>query len=502
MAKSIYIILIFIFSISYAQDNSPFEIEEENEVTKKENKSFAEKYKIEYSGNIGTTYLTSGSTASRRTTSTNLAISKKWNPMKIYLSGEAYSTSISYTGKRREYLPMNIPEKRTIKYSNDGVTLRDAYLELYFGEKLTMTAGRQVIVWGQFDLFSPVDSALPYKTSSTGIGFSKANSRLPMDSVKLSYYPIPKIELQTYYIPKIAKDELLDEYQQSSNYLRPVGGDINNLVVINTPLIEPRGSEEKQTAIRLMFYPDWATIGLTYYNGWDTFPNSRKEIAEDNGIYYHPRSPKIEKKKMYGFEISRPWGKSIIKFEIARWKTNKSLRNFNQTVFQRTGTADFDSAKQNFYTWIVNNNDSKLYVPFYYNIMAIGLDRDTSKWLMNIALFFLYEEPANDRAKRAIEGEKKANLSKDDNELSAAPALNIVRKFGKDNYGRVGFALGMLGEKAGASLYLSNKYKEALDWVISINYLMFFNDDNLSDAQYEIEDTAIAGLGVGLVYNF
>lgn len=485
--------LLFMFNIT-AQEDSPFEIEEESKDDKKDTSET-----FEYSGNIGATYLSGGDKASRQITSANIYLSKKYSFAKFYLSGEAYSTVIEYKGKKREGSQRTAPEK-TLKYDDDGFELRDAYASIYLRDNLTLNAGRQVIVWGQFDLFSPIDYALPYKTSTTGIGFSKVDSRLPQDLLKLSYYPTSKFEIQLYYIPKIATDPLIDKFTENNySYL---DGDLDSdghNDIITADVEKPQGSEERQSAIRLMYYPSWGTVGLTYYKGWDTFPVERKEIKEINGYLHFPLKPKITEKKLLGFEIAKPYGKSVYKLEYARSNVIKSLNSpSSSTVNINTE----EQSKKHYLNWIQSDNNNKLYADTYWNLFAIGFDRDTENWLMNIAIFHLRETPQDDKAKEAIRRSDDSGYDNNDFGGATAPAFNIARKYGTNKTGLIGLAAGILGSKAGASLYITNKYKESLTWSISANYLMFNSDSNLSDAEYEIEDKAIAGLGASLVYNF
>ena len=85
---------------------------------------------------------------------------------------------------------MTCEENIELKQNSVGAELRESYLDFQLGEHLFFSLGNKLIVFGQFDLFSPIDLfALPTRFGSNEIGFSKVNNRLTQQTLETQYLP-------------------------------------------------------------------------------------------------------------------------------------------------------------------------------------------------------------------------------------------------------------------------------------------------------------------------
>ena len=98
---------------------------------------------------------------------------------------------------RTEYTDKSTEINDTLRDSQ--FKLRQAYIEFSPLDKLTISLGRQTIVWGQLDLISPVDILLPMGYNPTGFTTSKIDLRMPQTTFRAAYYPVENLELTTYF---------------------------------------------------------------------------------------------------------------------------------------------------------------------------------------------------------------------------------------------------------------------------------------------------------------
>ena len=110
----------------------------------------------------------------------------------------------------------------TTKYEVDGELLMilihkhqyfivsTSLLEFY-PINLTVSYGRQLIVWGQLEIFSPVDFLLPIDFNPSGLSLSKADNRMPQTTVCI-VLPFDNLELTGYYFPNFEESDLYSSY--------------------------------------------------------------------------------------------------------------------------------------------------------------------------------------------------------------------------------------------------------------------------------------------------
>ena len=259
---------------------------------------------------------------------------------------------------------------------NSSLTLRQAYFDFYPVENVTLSAGRQTNVWGQLDIFSPVDFLLPIDVNPTGFSLIKADNRMPQATIKLLYYPVSNIELSGYFFPQYEESDLFKTIDFEDSYR------LFNEEKYYTKKILPSGNKQSSSAARVTWYLESMTAALTYYEGFNNvFPVFRqKYIGQDNfGDYRFQNEYGYYKKRGYGAEVSFPMGDMTLKAEAA---VADDYAFITPSELEVPSMIDAINKYNNGYDTI----------PIYQAFFAVGIDADFDHWfynfyLMNITYF-------------------------------------------------------------------------------------------------------------------
>ena len=325
----------------------------------------------------------------------------------------------------------------------NNFSLRDAYIDFNIADFASIVLGKKVVSWGQLDIFSPVDAVLPTKAIGSIGAASRVANRLSQQLAFLSIHPFESMELQAYYFPQITRDIITDKI-------------MNNFYI---PIKQPDNSNEYQFAFRALYYGDSATIGLTYYDGWEKYFTNYIEIEANEKRTR--RYPKVQNIKVLGAEISIPVSKVTFGLEVAISEYNKDLVANNIYVDDTFDTAVIDK-KMKLFDWSIADNNSKLYIPIKQSLVTLGADYYSDNWIINVAGLYNYIEYRNNSDIKAVKlGQDIENRDKD---IIYGYLTNIARKFGVNRDYKIGFVVGNI---KGYTAYLSGIMYEALDWSIS-----------------------------------
>ena len=165
----------------------------------------------------------------------------------VYVEGRAWKEQVELRqeGSPVDSHPANAPAncnpscERTLEVESDEVEVNEAYLSVTPHPRLTLKAGRSKVVWGQFDIFSPVFFNLPFTTKNIGTTFSKVNYGLAQNIAQVTVLPHERIEIQGYFFLKTIVDPLITDL---------VGEEYG----INRDDLQ----DHNQYAARAIFYPD------------------------------------------------------------------------------------------------------------------------------------------------------------------------------------------------------------------------------------------------------
>lgn len=481
--------LLTILSISLAFSSpiiaeNEFEILDIGDITLTETQTEDGKFKTWWnehiSGKLGAMTAGGAGNSTRTATSFILGYKQTFPKGKFHLEGQTLSSKneVKFT---KENETIEGPNERTIAIQSNETRLREAYIDYNFTDSLMLSLGRQTIVWGQFDLFSPIDFALPFDFSQSGMTFSKVDRRLPQDAAKLSWFATPKTEIQLYYFPDYPSDHIINS--QVSEELRET-------------ILKPSSSDDDQQAVRLMFYQDWGTVGLTYYKGFDAFASYLSKITKVDGEFSYKEQVAITEKTVYGIEIAKPVGSFVWKFEISREE---------DIVFEPTDYPHLSDSNHNDYRdFVANENDGNLFAPANRYFIAAGFDADLEKWLINFSVIG-YQEELSDKAQKLKDFSDATRSSEDDSDgfdTNIFPMFNISRYLDKNKNGRLGLGLGFLNQGMGVSFYWTKEYRESLRLIAALESVLYFDAIDQDLEGYEAESEFTSGLRIGAMYTF
>ncbi len=416
--------------------------------------------------------------------------------LQIYLEGRAWQQEINFRQTRKNCDPASDtpdnPCERTTSITSDEVELNEGYIAFSPIPQINIKAGRRKVVWGQFDIFSPVFFTLPFRTQNIGTDFSKVNFGLPQDNVQISLTPHERIELQGYFFLNTLLDPLLVDGIQQSN-----------------PGISRQDLQNhNQYAGRIMFYPDWGTIGLTYLNGRNSFFINRLETVNADS----PDGddvPGLSKLEAYSVEASIPIGRWTIKSEVSFITTQGDLDRVRSTNDIEDG-----SPQAAYWRRAVDHNGGNLYGDVQTVFGGAGFEYQAERWKAELAGFFFHQ---------TYTGEAKtlSNLiaQYDDpplTELQTAPFLNAAYYITEDKKTFIGLTAGFLGAYAiGGSLYVVGTFEQfehlgygTLQLIGGLDALQYQSDTQLSDlndgddGQYDIDDDLGFSPRIGIIWKF
>ncbi|MDA8011946.1 MAG: hypothetical protein MPJ83_06400, partial [Gammaproteobacteria bacterium] len=163
-----------------------------------------------------------------------------------------------------------LEDERTITIAESAFDVRDAFVQFDLPGALEFTLGRRRLSWGQFDLFSPVNLALPLTPQSAEPVIDKISSLVAQDQVGLAWFPGERLEVQAFQFYGVHLDPLIERIlelqQENGDELYDADG-----TRMESPTKEPNDfTDHDQSGGRILFYPGWGIIGFTFLDGVDT----------------------------------------------------------------------------------------------------------------------------------------------------------------------------------------------------------------------------------------
>ena len=466
-------------------------------------------------------YTTNGKDIKRFVNELQLNHFIKFNTNHTYkFQGKYIKHNISTKVSRYGYINLNSGDPRFVSFEKEKriqinkFKIDELLIESKLGKSATLSIGQQTIVWGQFDIFSPVDLLLPFEFSSSSLGLSKIDNRLPQPTAKLSIYPKESVEIEAYYFPKLIIDDLnkslLDE-PIIHNSLNLAENNYTETLVHSSK----QNSNIEQYALRVLYYPNWGTIGITFYDGWWQFAemhysnvhfqDSRNKRSYSSDLFYG-----LKRRQAWGIEVAKPIGNTIYKLEAVYVDGYRRLYTLDDSYDKNSDL--FQDHILPYQNWVENKNQSKTFIKSKMTMISTGFDANWDNWTVNAnigKIFFL----TNSSEKEGI------GLSKSiENVLEAEPywmdkyeitgSINIMKYLADDYTKKAGIAAGMLGNGAGVSIYYTNEIFESFTICLSYQYLALLSqlnsktiltEDGLKEEEKSIIEPTIA---VGFNYLF
>ena len=425
--------------------------------------------------------------------------------------------------------------KFSLKVENDAFELREAYGSFEIFPDFVVNVGRQRPTWGQFTVFSVINSTLPIETQSKEFGISNANLRMPQDMLEVNLFLFESIQLSGYAFygttldpllkNALGQSEMYEFYTASEN--TPCGtpdpvfddppdntfflynrydcstvGDGGNLI----------NQDEITFAGRALWRSNYLTLGFTYNQGYFSLfnlfarlPRVEKEVLVfDSGnsvdIAYNviPRII-LPSARSYGGEVAIPLGNWTIKGEVVYIQSQADIglytASFNSDGSLNNCAPDAQADCMALFEWVVDSNKGRGFVEVATLAAQVGVEADYDSWNFGINVL-IFQPLLTGKAERANKLYKAAYQS-DTSQLDGGdfdgipfPTAYVFYNFGEENKHRVGLVGGFLGIVAGVNAFYTgplyfgvNALDERINWTVSADYTTSLASQLLSDTQ-------------------
>jgi len=396
------------------------------------------------------------------------------------------------------------PREMTLKEDDTDLDLGDAYVQYEAPGNFVFTAGRARVSWGQFNLVSPVNLALPVTPQSNEASVRKVNLLVPQDQVSFSWFPHERVEFQGYHFFSTNIDSLVEEVTQNRGNDRYITAFSNGMETAEDRPTDRRDlTRHSHNAARLMFYPDWGTLGFTWHKGRKALAfSSNLATVEKMGteIYNVRRHVDFPEADNFGFELAIPAGQWTWKFEMLRQETEVDLEGYSIAISSgATGTL---GANRAYFERVIGDNGGRLYVPVDRYIFGIGAESDRDNWRFDLNLFVI-DDRFDSTGDELIRLEEAAGFETDRDTL-VFPAISVARYIGGNKEREAGVLAGFLGAYFGVSTYYTSKIGDNFRWTAGVEAASSLRDQFLSEREdrYELADDLSAGFRLSMIYNF
>ncbi|MCH9853876.1 MAG: hypothetical protein K0U45_10300 [Alphaproteobacteria bacterium] len=450
----------------------------------------------------------------------NLGVDVPLQKGRLYLNYGATQSTLTLKQRLDEIVVqdsnLSLPTTRTIEIENRQFLLKEGFVQHSISSFGTISVGRLRNAWGQFELYSPSAAMLPVNTTITTLIPSKLDFIYAQDQLKLSLFPNPKMEVQLYAMNDLRTDPVVDT--SFSRWLGPV--DINDDDFVNGDfnasnvediLLNNQGSElnqdTTQSALRLLFYPDWGTLGITYHQGINgSEPILRAPVGRVQGninpinqqrpeiissefkdarqsFFYYPEGT------LFGLEVSVPVGAWTWRYEYAKIDSIQGL-GFNGTInLSKNGEFTQGEAFEN----AINARSGLLQGTSLYHatsdIQALGFLYEQGAWYGSVMLLSrTLPKPKNASDKEIVRLyeslEAETGITTDP--ITTLPLVSLFRSSGDEKQHRYGLNLGAVGGSGGIALIYRYNITESLNVALSIGQVDLSNGQS-NDRYYKLE---------------
>ena len=384
------------------------------------------------------------------------------------------------------------PRKETIKIEGEDSSfgLREGFFSYEPINGVTALVGRRKVVWGQFDLFSPVQIILPVEFQSKEFSYTKTGYIMPQDHVSVTWYPYRRLELSAYYFWSTILDPLLlDAFdtESANNTNNILSGSGMNTRAEGEPLPKADFEDYDAFATRAVWYADQFTLGFTYYNGRShLFFEDLPLLQQVNDFTYNViERVLLARASAYGLELSVPIGRWSWIFEFSYTQTQSSLNAESENfAYARRGLEERENnlaslpqeqrpieerflqmdratldKRVEYFEWVRDNNKGRFYAPVDNILVGFGFDAEYDQLVLNLALYLLIET-FSDKLQDGLNRERAAypdyydsdRYSEED--IMPFPTGGVGWRFGRDREHVVGVVGGLLGPAVGGCCLL------------------------------------------------
>jgi len=400
------------------------------------------------------------------------------------------------------------PREMTLKEDDTDLDLGDAYVQYEAPGNFVFTAGRARVSWGQFNLVSPVNLALPVTPQSNEASVRKVNLLVPQDQVSFSWFPHERVEFQGYHFFSTNIDSLVEEVTRNrgSDEVYAMDADASS-ESMSMPTDRRDLTRHSHNAARLLVYPDWGTLGFTWHKGRKALAFSSnlatlENPGGDTDVFNVRRHVDFPEADNFGFELAIPAGQWTWKFEMLRQETQVDLNGYSIAFDSRPSMAGTLRGHYEYFEAVIRDNNGKLYIPVDRYIFGIGAESDRDNWRFDLNLFVI-DDRFDSTGDELIRLEEAAGFETDRDTL-VFPAISVARYIGGNKEREAGVLAGFLGAYFGVSTYYTSKIGDNFRWTAGVEAASSLRDQFLSEREdrYELADDLSAGFRLSMIYNF
>lgn len=354
------------------------------------------------------------------------------------------------------------PLEKEITVDDSFSEVNEAFIQWEPTSFLTLQAGRQPIVLGQFEAFSPLMFLTPMKSTGTKTRTAKSDLSFAQDGLNVRLYPTSNIEVSYLQAGKMRIDP--STAQRLKQFADEDAGELKFVNDAEPNSFIEEVSEHELSVARIMYYGDRLTLGFTSVEAADTSMDMIRdaEIVADDGGYAlgSDNGMRFPEMTATAVELSYRLGsKWTFMMEFTEQETETQFSELpNEYSYNQT-----DWMEQ--YQRVVTELDGRSYIDMNVTMASAGLIYKGERWLANLQLAQRTEEGAT-----PVEDDLYQKLNYEFIDTGATeefddilPILNVARLLGADKQGYVGAGFGVFAQSFGFGLTAGWRYFEKLE---------------------------------------
>lgn len=449
-------------------------------------------------------------------------------------------------------------KKRIVK--NSFADIVEGFIQWEPTSFATIRLGRQPIVLGQFEVFSPTSFLTPLRATGTKTRTGKADLSFAQDGIQLSVFPLQQLEVSFTSIPKMRIDEATEKRFKEFGAVK---SDFVNYTGNTKPneKLQDVGDNDMSIA-RALYFGDGFTFGLTSIQGADTNEDPVRDAklavvscisldkpsvpavsrtgvmaVTDCDFSINPMRPNgynayalgNDKGIRYGDLDAMALELSIIltskwsfAAEYIQYETQRDLdmlpfggqygsrpRDPNELKAYYANQIPetmrtFDPTLTNLekvYTELIAQNGRRPYINMDIVMAGMGLVYKGDRWLSNLQLVYRTEEGASAREEKWRKATDRDVFDNEENN-EILPIVNVVRLLGAEKQGYAGLGFGLFSQSFGVGLTTGWRFFEQLEIGGFVGIPLSVNGaDEIEAEGYESpESDSVASFGINYLF--
>ena len=441
---------------------------------------------------------------------------------RIYVSGyHAYSgvefeqTLLGPVAVNLRENNISIPRTR-LRFSDVDSDLADAFVQ-YDVAGVVFVVGRRRVIWGQFDLVSPLNLILPLTTQQPLPGSDKINFVVPQDGVSVGFFLGERWNIEAHYFYRTRVDPLLSLAARSaSDVTYELVNERFEILSRRSASVEDIESHH-QYAFRVLYYGEVGTFGLTYYDGRIGFEyggggHIQVDSMGDDVVYNVKRSVDLPRVHQVALEAAVPVGRWIWKAEAVYQKTTLNFPAFSYS--SRDGLlalfwGDELPVYVEYLEEALQHNGGRLYVEARQMYLGVGVDARLRNIDLNCIVSFSLTQLDDGGSRLLRLSNRSLGLERD--RFDVVPIVHLGYRFGDEDRYQVGVAGGLVGLAEGAAAYFSARIGDNWTVTVGADSLKYLSDEFLNESRdiglfqgslFRRADEREYGVRTSIVYRF